>query len=793
MGGLALGSYLAGRCEPWLKRPLLSYGVLEGLIGLWALAVPQLFEAAVPLYQQIWQHFHLSMVPFSLMRFVLASAILIVPTTCMGATLPLLAKFVTSSIDIAGSRIGSLYGANTVGAVFGAALAGFVLLPKYGMRETTLIAASINLILFAGLVAAAGRLERSRKTDVPPASQANPAALSGYVVFAIVAFGISGGAAMIQEVGWVRALQMVIGSTTYSFTIMLATFLLGIALGALLCVRFIDKVKEPMIIFAALQLVIFWTGLFAINQFNYLPYWNLVANKQFMFNPTVSMLVRICLAASILLPLTITLGAVFPVVMKITTRHLNTVGRSVGTTYSANTVGAIFGSFLAGFVLVPLFGVEKTLLVASTLNLVLALGAISFVPVDIRPAARLAVVVSFIVPALCFFGGLNLWDRMPILTAQLQRRALAIYDLPPTYADWQADLHNSLKMLFYKDGASTTVGVTSGDGVRSIITNGHIDGGDAGDMPTQIMLAGLPLILRPDTRSVAVIGWGTGVTVGTAAEFPVNSIEVIELEPVVLEGAKFFDHVNRFPQNNPLVHLQINDGRNYFLATDRKFDLIISEPSNPWQSGVCQLFTREFFKLCHERLTAGGTYALWLQTAEIPPDIMSGIIGSLHDVFPYCLAAAVSRENLVIMASDRPFVIDLPRMQAAFQNKKVPPEVARVKLNSAEAFLARLAMTPAGIDDLARTAGRNIDDTNHLEYRVARTYENKTFVAENSKVICSHFGEPWTLLGQHRMSQFELAPLMLAVSKECLQSKLPEAAARWAAAAHPQTEQTPSK
>jgi spermidine synthase len=804
MGGLALGSYLAGRCELRVRRPLLWYGLLEGIIGGWALLVPHLFDAAVPLYQMLWQSFHLSMLPFSLMRFALAAAILIVPTSCMGATLPLLAKFVVSSVEAAGYRIGLLYGSNTLGAVFGAAITGFIFLPDLGMHETTLIAAWINLILCATVMLAAATLERRCLAETaaaePPAEgettgtsaatvtvkqrqSAIAKSLSAEERFAVIAFGISGGAAMIQEVAWTRALQMVIGSTIYSFTIMLATFLLGIAVGSFGCSRFINRKANPMLLFAAIQLLIFWATIFALNQFNHLPYWNLIANRQFLNDPSMSMLVRVLLSAALLLPLTVLLGIVFPIMVKISVHQLSSVGRSIGTIYAANTIGAIVGSFIAGFALIPQVGVEKTLMLACTLNLCLSLGACWYIPKDFRPPVRFAVIVCFIVPVLCFACGLTFWARLPILSAQLQRRVLDGYGVPSNYLTWQADINQSLKMLFCKDGASTTVGVVTAGGVRSIITNGHIDGSDNRDMSTQVMLSAIPLMLRRDIKSVAIVGWGTGVTVGSVAEFPVDSIEAIELDPVVLEGSQFFNHVNHRPQTDPRVHLQINDARNYFLASDRKFDLIVSEPSNPWQSGVCQLFTREFFQLCKARLNSGGTCALWVQIVEIPPDVLASIIGSLHDVFPYCLAVRANRENLVIMGSNDPFTIDLSRLREAFANKKVPVEFAGFKVTSAESVLARIAMTPQSIDKLVNTAGRNLDDNNQLEYRVGKTYENKIFVAENSRLLDSFFGQPWDLIVEPNTQPAARAQLMQTVADECLKAELPNSAARWRAAA----------
>src|SRR5262249_21810696 len=409
MGGLALGSFLAGRISDRVQRPYFWYGMLEGIIGVWAILAPIMFDWALPLYRVVWQQFHLSVLPFSLLRFVMAAVILLVPTTCMGATLPLLARFVTDNLAYVGKHVGTLYATNTLGAVCGALLAGLVLLPVIGMNATTFTAAGINLLLCAAVIASAARVEMVRDYKPPQIESGEKERLPAQVVSAIVAFSCSGAIAMIYEVGWTRSLLMVIGSSTYSFTVMLSSFLVGIFLGSLICARFVDRAREPIAWFALLQFLVCLFGFAAMIEFNFRPWWNLTINATPPSSPAFSLAVRFALAAAILMPLTLCLGAIFPVVVKVASTRLEAVGRSVGTLYSANTLGAIVGAFLAGFVFIPLFGVEKTLIFACLANMFIGLVLFNFVT-GARPIVKIAAVAAGLAVALWAVKDPVVWD-----------------------------------------------------------------------------------------------------------------------------------------------------------------------------------------------------------------------------------------------------------------------------------------------------------------------------------------------------------------------------------------------
>lgn len=746
MGGLALGAYVAGRLSARVKNTLMAYAALEAVIGLFALAIPFLFQGAEPIFAFAWQNLHFSGAAIALVRFVLAALILIVPTACMGATLPLLSKYVTESIDVVGKRVGSLYCANTFGAVIGALAAGFLLIPTIGSQASTFTAASVNLLLAACAWLVSTRIAHS---EPPPAAQRQRSLLTRHARAVMACFGISGALSMIYEVTFTRALLLVIGSTTYAFTIMLSTFLVGIALGSFVGARVADKTKSPTLAFAVCQLLVACAGWLSSFLFQYLPWFNLVLADRLPGSPEASLLARFLLAGLVILPLTVCVGATFPLAVRACVRDLAHLPRSVGSVYAANTLGAIIGSLLAGFLIVPVLGIERTLSVVSLLNVAVAAALITIAK-SWRVRAALAVVAAALAPLLCIGGGM--WDQDLFIHAQSERRELMEgHPLQhKSFSDWQAYLHREAKTIFWKEGASSSVAVVkygagtqdADDDMTAIITNGHTDGGDGPDMPVQSMISAYPLLLRRDAQDVAIIGWGTGVSVGTAMCFSVRNIVAVELEPAVVEGAKLFAHVNREPEKDPRLQIEYNDGRNFLQCAGRKFDVIISEPSNPWQAGVCNLFTREYFQACKRSLKRGGTVSIWLQITEVPTENVLGVVRALNDVFKNTIAFNIGYGNIVLVASDEELKLNLAGIDNAFRQPVVQEELQDVGVPDVAAVIANLISTPEGLRQMAQQGTANCDDTNKLEFAVAKSYEQKTYDAANHALFLKALVSP---------------------------------------------------
>lgn len=875
MGGLALGSYFAGRVADRVARPFLWYGILEGIIGVWALAVPTLLDISISSYRVIWELTHFDFFSFSLLRLALAAMILLLPTTLMGTTLPLLSKFVTDRLETVGDRIGTIYAVNTLGAVCGAAQSGLILLPGMGLSNTTLIAAGVNFVLCVIVLYVSARLEHSNrqalqkeayesskgelkaedskvaasaenaeqgKTEPEAASASSskskkkkkkgkqkiaaaaeskeleletkdessdtlaanatiasepekekeektsspslPAKVSNKVYLALGAIAVSGAAAMVYEVCWTRTLSLVIGGSTYAFTVMLSTFLSGIFLGSLFCAKVVDKFRQPFLAFGVFQIFVAIGCLMSLMLCQNLPMWNLQLNQLFP-NALFSVWIRFILAESVLLPLTLFLGALFPVVIKCTTSDVDHIASSVGTVYSANTLGAIVGSVVAGFVLIPHFGVEKTMLIATGVNMLVGT-IVMFAQTDARLSTKMTYVFLGAAVFIGFIANPNsTHDKKPLLIAQSARRAMRDgYDVFKKDSPWRSSIERT-KIVYYKDGPCSNVAVlqfAQGDkvGTYSLLTNGCVDASDGADMSQQVLLASYPMLFRPNARRACVIGWGSGVTVAELLNFPIASVTAVELEPAVIEAAKVFDKYTHEPEKNPRVKVEINDGRNFLLATTQKFDIIVSEPSNPWQVGVCNLFTEEYFQTVRDRLTPDGVLSLWLQLGEVSPDSVKSVLSALNRNFDYCLAMASDSSNLVILASQTPLRADYASLQEVFENPYISRALDKTGITSPEGVLSRMVMTPSGLTYLVRETKPNTDDLNVLEYRIGRTYESMTFGHSNGVMLSENMGTPSGYIDWGNLSKERVAAIMARVAIEATKFGDLTAAYSWA-------------
>lgn len=772
MGGLAVGSLIAGRYADKIKNPFLWYGILEGIIAGWAVLTPYLLDAAIPLYKVMWQSFHLSILPFSLLRFAVVALILLPPTACMGATLPLLSRFVTTSLSVVGERVGTLYAINTLGAVVGSMLAGFILLPALGLQFTTFIAAGINFLLLLGVLSLCRIWKEKANVAVSAVvAEASPSAVAELgekmslpVIVTIIGFGISGAVAMIYEVGWTRSLLMVIGSTTYAFSVMLSTFLIGIFVGSFVMAKFIDRVKDPVTVFAVIEIVLCGVGLISLNLFSYLPYWNLVVNHKFTTDPSMAMVIRFLFAGMIMAPIALCLGAIFPVVVRACTRELSKVGQTIGSLYAVNTFGAIIGAFAAGFVIIPLIGAEQGLILSSVINLVLGVVMlVLFCP--LRKMLKTVSVLACMVVVVWSVNDSHVWDTLSILSAQKERRNLPIQQLPSDYAAWVKLLHEQSEVAYWKEGPCATVGVLEfRGGGRALLTSGHVDASDQGDMATQSLLAVYPLLVRPGAKDVAVIGWGCGVTLGYSLLFPVKKLVAIEIEPSVVEASELFRHCNLKPQDDKRLSLELNDGRNYLMATNQLFDVIISEPSNPWQAGVCNLFTKDYFKTCGDRLNKHGIFTLWFQMNEVSTENMRRVLAGLKTVFSHVVILGTRHADSTILASHEPIVFKYHDLQAGFKSVGLAKAMSGLDIAEPEDVLARILCSDDAVSDFTRGVQPNSDNNNRLEFEVAKTYENRLFSSRNLAFLTAHAGRPWENVDWGTKDPVQVSSLMARVA-----------------------------
>jgi predicted membrane-bound spermidine synthase/cytochrome c-type biogenesis protein CcmH/NrfG len=545
MAGLAIGSYLFGKIADRGKNDFLLYGILEAGVGVYGFAVPLLFGLAQKLYGPIFGLNQTHPFLFNLVLFALSFVLLVFPTLLMGATLPVLSRFYVRSFAQFGRRVGDLYATNTLGAVIGCAAAGFLFIPSFGMRMTVYLAATVNLII-AVLILIVDRLrdkepqhlaaEAAAGAAVAPPVEASSSSLRWVV---LVSFGLSGFASLVYENAWTRSLTLVIGSSIYSFSTMLVTFLIGLALGGFIYARFMGEREARLSTFGLIEL---WVGLAAlatIPLFERLPLIFVRLLHGFGDTFTVFLYLQVFLSALVMFIPTVLLGMTFPLVARLFTQSLYRVGSGVGISYSANTIGAVLGAFAGGFILIPNIGVQNSIIFAVVMNLAIGCWLV-WSDTRLAPLPRYALGAVVIVVAIAVPFRMPRWDQH-ILTS-----GVTIYN--DRYESLPSDSLRIEEMkrddvLFYKEGLTTTVSVHRITGSEYIYfkSNGKIDG-SYGDALSQLMTSYIPMMLHPKAEHALTIGLGSGMSAKALATFQsLKEIEVIEIEPAMIEASKFFD------------------------------------------------------------------------------------------------------------------------------------------------------------------------------------------------------------------------------------------------------------
>jgi len=664
MAGLALGAFLAGRFADRLRQPLLGYAVAEVLIALTGALSSLAFAAIRTLYVQIVDLTGLeSLLPLSLLRFALAFVVLLVPTTMMGATLPLIVRSSLLRSGAISRNVSLLYGVNTLGAVVGVLAAGFYLIGRFGLQRTLIIAALLNLA--AGLLALAlSRVRAGSPTEAPDqpdvAEQPYPPAAQRAVV---VVFGISGALSLAYEVVWARVLSLFFDATTYGFTVMLATVLLGIALGSWLISPLIARRWNWLLIFAGLEAAVGILGLLAIPLLaNMVPITDtlgLYADP----GPLGEFSVRFMgvVAALVVFPSMLLLGMTFPVAARIAGAGHADVGRRVSAVYAANVCGAIAGSFLGGFVLVPELGVERSLLL---------LGAGS---------VTLAVVLAWVTPVRA-----RLWRPVTALAGAAAVVA-AVLLAPDLFTGIFRERMQDQDVLFVDEGLENMAIVTDyrTHPERTLYLNGQPQASTVPFVAGFHQLIGhMGMLLRPNAQRALVIGLGGGATAGAVARHDDAQVEIVELSSAVTRAASLFGEINGDVLRRPNVILKVDDGRNYLLLTDQTYDVITADIIRPRHAGASNLYATQYFRLAKDALADDGVMVQWLeQTSERQYTLL---LRSFVEVFPY---VSLWANGSLLVGSKQPVYADPTALAATFADPELAPALAAIGLTSPQDLL----------------------------------------------------------------------------------------------------------
>jgi len=618
MAGLALGSWFFGRIADRTGSPLRLYGILEGFIGLYGLLTLVIFSKLHLLYIPLYSFSGGDNMLMGIIKFFLGLLILLPPTICMGATLPLLARQFTSDLKTAGSGIGFLYTINTLGAVLGTFAGGFFLIPLLGLQKTVLIAAAVNFLILAVTLL----ITRGEKTGFKGERLLKMRWKDLNERWVMGVYFICGFTALAYEVIWNRVLTLHLGSSVYAYSIMLAVYLMGITLGAAIMSHYVKRIKNPVRVFAVIQFLLALDLIMIINQFGNLSEMlgtlGEVAAGQGYFS---FLLVLILSTLQLLLLPTLLFGASFPLAVRLFIKNRAEVGKETGLLYAANTAGTILGAFCAGFLLLPFLGAQRGLLLLASLNLGVG-GYLLFK--DKLPGLKKVAAVAFIV--LIFYGGYLLftYKDQVILTA----------------GTFQERTRDKVKLLAFEEDIYATVTVEERKGVRGtwrqLSMNGVNVAGTSSELFSIQKLQGhLPMLLHDNPKRVLHIGFGSGGTAWAVSRYPVEKITVAEISrSVIKKAAKYFHMVNHHVLEDPRLEVVFTDGRNKVLADRETYDVILSDSIHPRFSGNGSLYTYDYYKLLKKRLKPGGLVSQWLPFYSITPENFKMIVKSFYSVFP---------------------------------------------------------------------------------------------------------------------------------------------------------------
>jgi spermidine synthase len=654
MGGMFLGAWLVARRAEKIKNPLLMYVCIEMLIGFLALIFHSVFvntldfsyNTIIPSLSSPWQ--------VSIYKWIVAALLILPQTMLLGMTFPLMSNgLIRRYRELPGKSIAMLYFSNSFGGAVGVLVAGFYLLQMVGLPGTILAAGIINMLVASFVYVLIRSQDHTPLAISPSAEDANDRDRGIYRLFMSIAF-LTGAASFMYEIGWIRMLSMVLGASTHAFELMLSAFILGLSLGSLWINFRIDKLKNSVALLGYIQLAMGAMALFSLLLYTHSFFWmsdilallTKTTTGYFFFNLSSDFIVM-----CIMLPTTFCAGTTLPLL----TYSLIKRGcgeKSIGDIYAWNTAGAIIGTVIAVYVGMPYLGLKGLIMLGAAIDMAAGLWLLTW----IKNKVKYPLVFFFMSIALLIYAGFGVYFNPQLMVSGVFRTG-------------RTNETVSLPVIYYHDGRVSSVSMQVIPPKHYILsTNGKPDatvnmqdGGTPGmDEWTQSMLAALPLSIVPDAKTVAVIGFGSGSTSHTLlTDTDLVQVDTIEIEPAMVEASKLFGEHNKKVYQDPRSHIYIDDAKTFFSAHHAKYDIIISEPSNPWVSGVASLFTDEFYSQVKQHLTTDGVFVQWLQLYEINPELLSSVFKALNKNFPYYEVYNPIDTDLIIVARNSSLPITL--------------------------------------------------------------------------------------------------------------------------------------
>lgn len=731
VGGLGAGGLLFGSRADRAERPLALYGVLELGAALLAAVSPLLLSLVRGLYVALGGSVHLGLALGTVLRLLLSAVVLAGPTLCMGGAMPAAVAAVENEEDAGRRRLALVYGLNTLGAVAGCLVATFFLLERLGTRATLLAASGLG----AAMALTALTYSRSRPHPVGDGEQRVPACepSSSAPTFVLVASAIVGFAFFLMEMVWYRMLGPLLGGTVFSFGTILAVALFGIGMGSVLhgtlrsrghlpatlsgfaavCLAEAIAVAVPFALGDRVALLALFTrpvanlGGFA----GHVASWGLIAGV-------------------VVLPAAVASGVQFPMLIALLGRGRADVGRQTGRAYAANTVGAIAGSLAGGFGLLPLLTAPGCWQLAAGLLAGLAMAGLWLSQrqkrIRVVAVAGWLAGAALLIVLLTADGPSAVWRHSPIAVGRVDPASLgdAI-----ALRDFESRVRRSIERE--SEGVESSVALDHSTGYAFIL-NGKTDGHARMDAATQVMGGLLGAFLHPHPRNAFVIGLGTGSTSGWLAALPsIEQVDTVELEPAIVEVARRCAAVNHDVLANPKHHVIIGDARETLLGKGKVFDIIASEPSNPYRAGIASLFTREYYQAVDRRLAEGGIFLQWVQAYAIDSQTLTTIMATLAQVFSSVEIWRMAPSDLLLVATRSPLVHDLPLARARMQEEPFRSAFAGAwSTTSLEGVFSHHLARPSFVRRIAEhpDLAINTDDRTRVEFGFARSITGRSTV-----------------------------------------------------------------
>lgn len=719
MGGMAIGSAIcARRSERWHKL-LLAYAIIEAVIGVLALFFHELFDALIFQAYEVWIPAIGNPLTVQAFKWGISALLILPQSVLLGMTFPLIsAGLIRRFQGHPGEFISTLYFCNSIGAAAGVLVSGFIMLDLLGLPGTIRAAGLMNLLLALSVWFYLRKFTEARPETQQPAPSADAATNRYFLFFLLIAF-VTGAASFIYEISWIRMLGLVLGSSTHAFELMLSAFILGLALGGLWIRLRIGKIRNVTLYLAMVQLAMGILALLTLPTYNVsfeLMQWLVQVLEKTNAAYVQFNLSTHGIAMLVMLPATICAGMTLPLLTYLLLQK--GVGeKSIGAVYASNTLGAIAGVFFATHVGLPLLGLKGLLFSGAALDIILAL-AIALLLLKETGNKSVYAIAGI---GLVFLLSISMFSAL-----DPHRLASGVYRHGRFLSPQNAEI------AFHRDGKAASIDLIRfpDNGHVTISTNGKPDatinmsgkGPASPDEATMVLAAAIPLALNPQARVAGVIGMGSGLTTNTLLlSDAITRVDTVEIEAAVVDAAQGFRPRVDLAYTSPKSQIFIDDAKTYFSTHNRKYDIIVSEPSNPWVSGTASLFTREFYRLIKTHMNEGGLLVQWLQLYEIDMPLVATVVKALSSEFSHYRLYATDDEDLVFVASMRPVSAELSF--SALQSPRLKEELWAVGVRHAQDLRLHEIGDKAALDPLFQSyiLPANSDYYPVLDLNAART------------------------------------------------------------------------